>query len=206
LNTPVLKVIALLDKPSAHSMGVLPTVIESADGQLRISGFASARPYSLQQSELDELLSAKQALAVEPALPHPETDDPIIAAWIGRHFAKNAAQFGLPLPEFPEPSRAMLHGSFSLSTPALVVAKYCAWLQVAFKKAIATKNTGIATLMVQVFPDHELTRAALWYTASAADRIRELAWIVRLEQGAGRACSAAELEAQFQELCIRQLH
>ena len=58
-----------------------------------------------------------------------------------------------------------------------------------------------ARLMAQVFPDHELTRAALWYTAQERAKDNELRWFVRVDRDRGQGTTVAEMESKLRRLC-----
>ena len=197
-------VIALLDMPSGDSMGMLATVVKAPDGSLYVSG--ADAPREVPQASLDELIEHHQSLGLASAVDCSTLPDPVTALWIGREFSLRAAALDLPLPRAPDLARAELaQGSILLSSPAQVFALLDAWTSEAFTRAVRNKNNAIPLLMIQVLPDHALTRAALWYTADETGRAHELAWFLRLDRDVGKKSTAAGLEQEFKDACAKVL-
>jgi hypothetical protein len=202
--TQTRRVIALLDMPSADSMGMLATVVKTADGALFVSGMGT--PNEVPQASLDELIEHHQSLGLDPALDCADLPDPVVALWIGREFSQRAAALGLPVPTLPGLTRAELKaGSILLSSPAEVFTLLEAWTSAVFAMAVRQNLSAIALLMIQVLPDHALTRAALWYTADETGRAHELAWFLRLDRDVGKKNTAAALEQEFRAACAQVL-
>jgi hypothetical protein len=121
--------------------------------------------------------------------------------WFGRRFVKRSKELEVALPITSDALIEFTDGCAWLGEPVEVHARLLAWLDKAFRQSIKDSNVELAQLMAQVMPDHELTRAALWRTATKAEADRDLHWFARLERDAGRDGDPARLREQFAQLC-----
>lgn len=194
------RVVALLDTPSAESMGAVPIVLQN-DGSLSVSGLADSRSRMISDQELQELVSSRQAVRVSANLDTAAGTANPVAMWIGKQFASQARALDLPPPPLvSDDVIETVDGRAGLGHPEEVHARLTAWLEKAFRHAIESSSVKLARLMTQVMPDHELTRAALWNTAPKREKEKELEWFVRLERDAGRAADPQHLRQRFENL------
>jgi len=199
------ELIALLDPPANDSMGAVPVVTRESDGGMFVRGLAHSHRRPISLTELNELLSSRQAISTDPIpVDFPDNSNPV-AMWVGEAFAESANRLGMP----PAPARDHAitigrQGHAVIGSSDEIYARLEVWLERAFRKVIEGRNHSLASLMAQTLPNHPLTQAALWHSApSDAKRANELAWFRRLRIDAGKREEAQTLERQFEELCRR---
>jgi len=184
-------------------MGMLATVMKSAEGLLWVSG--TGTPGLVPQESLDELVEHHQSLGLGSPVPC-SLEDPVVALWIGREFEHRASALGLTLPKTTGlPHTDLPQGWIGLSSPSEVFALLERWTREAFAIAVGKRMSAVALLMTLVLPDHPLTRAALWYTADETGRAHELAWFLRIDRDVGKKSTAATLEQEFADACAKVL-
>lgn len=194
------KIVALLDKPSTHSMGAVPIVLRSESGTLMVSGMKGGlRP--IAEEDLRELVDSNQAMpAAGTVTSSPETN--LLAMWIGSDFASRAEMLQVSTsPIGPHDLFAATTGRFWLGPPEEVYVRLITWIEKAFRRVVASSNAELARLMIKVMPDHELTRAAVWFTTPKTARAELLEWYERIERDANRTADAAGLARRYQSLC-----
>lgn len=198
------RLVAMLDRPSEDSMGAVPVVIQGPGPELRVFGLARDRAGRFDKGDLAELIDRGQALELDIPVEEKCATGEVVAMWIGNKFQQRAAELQVPTPPLPASDLEAIQlpdGRAALGRPSDVHARLVAWLSKAFRRAVEQYSSPLARLMAQVFPDDELTRAALWHTAVEEDRDGELRWFTRLERDEGKSTTPAELERSFRELC-----
>jgi hypothetical protein len=182
-------------------MGAVPVVLEGQSHGLKVGGLTVRRERTIASAELDELLHFRQALATTADVNIETSVQDIIAMWFGKRFLEEAKALGVPAPITSERMIETAEGFAWLAPKPEVHARLLAWLERAFRQSIKHASAELARLMVQVMPDHELTRAAIWRTAPPHNAERELAWFARLERDAGRNSKPVSLRERFEQLC-----
>jgi hypothetical protein len=83
-------VLALLDRPSSNSMGMLGLIVRDPRGEMRTDGVVGSQAGSVSMAALRDLFASGQA--TEIAGPSVElANQPSAALWIGRDFGRAAA-------------------------------------------------------------------------------------------------------------------
>lgn len=194
----------MLDRPSADSMGAVPIVVQGSGRKLQVFGLAADRAGRFNEADLAELIDRGQAVRFDVPVEERWVTGEVVAMWIGNKFQERASALQVPTPPLSTSdveAIELAEGHAALGRPGDVHARLVVWLNKAFRQAVQQQSPALARLMAQVFPDHELTRAALWYTASEQDREAELRWFARLERDRGEPTTHAEMEAKFRRLC-----
>jgi len=176
-------ILALLDKPSRESFGMVPFVARFGDGNMYtvgLKGRSDGMPFTSVQ--LYELFHAGHALDVSAA--KAEVSGQIVkpvAGWLGRGFEEKFRTLGAPVPDLPA-ERFFLgdRGSFWIdNTPAMFM-RLLGWTVRTAKRAIRENNAEFADLMARALPDEPETQAAIWYTRSSQPAKDDyLAWQLR---------------------------
>jgi hypothetical protein len=60
------ELIALLDRPSTHSMGAVPFVSKESERDLVVHGLSSVRARPIADDDLQELVQSRQAIRIAP--------------------------------------------------------------------------------------------------------------------------------------------
>ena len=196
---------ALLDSPRSRTMGAVPFVSrDTATGTLRTNGFANrSMRRSVDEDELEELVSAKQASKVASELDLTSVLEVgnQVAFWVGHDFAAEAAELGMPLPLLDGDSSIVTERGFVRVLPAEeVYARIVTWTEQALRSVIRTRSPGVAELMRRVAHDSDVIRTAIWLTTANEKIERTLNWYTRLERDAGHRTSPGSLINRFQSL------
>ena len=197
--------LALLDRPSSRSFGMLAIIVRVAGtGRLLVSGLAGGvRPLTLpSHMTLQEFIDS-YCLDVAPmsiAVDHPEKSS--VAGWLGDAFLEECTRLQVPPPRTPMPPpyrhADMIRpdpadGVFWIEEPARLYTRLETWNRQAALIAFATGNPEVAELMGWCLPEHEETMAARWLTArTPIDRQRELAFCLRLHPELADSTAALE--------------
>jgi hypothetical protein len=193
------QIVALLDRPSPRSFGMVPFVERTADSTLYIRGLRGRPAQVMLDVDLDQLLKEHSALAVDITTTEPIAET-TVAGWIGAQFRDEARRIPPQVP-WSKCRRAADQGHFWLGDREAIHRTMEQWVKEAARDVFERRDAGLANLMIWVMPDSELTRAALWSTkATDKERQERLAWWLRLERDAGRAISEAEMTERFTRL------
>jgi len=179
---------ALLDRPSARSLGMLGLAVDFGDQVLRTEGVAGGQAGTLTVEELGELISAGHALKIDG--PEFQTGGYSQGAlWIGDQFASDADKYDLALPPLPEQaSGKSATGRYWIAPITQISQVIDSWLVRAFREVVHNPSEELAKLMSWALPEREETRAALWLTARDERlRSREVNWWVRLAKDHGQS-------------------
>ena len=186
-------IVALLDRPSAQSFGLLPLVTQSESGRLFTEGLLQPTDHEITIDTLEELVQSGHALRLSEPLRRPTSERPLAALWSGTTFESEANELSLPLP--PRASLPLLHqldtGTFCIMRGDHAYQLLDVWLQHAAIRALQDHDARVAKLMAWVLPDRDETRAALWCTAD--DSKAELAWFTKLLQDRGEVISSGQV-------------
>jgi hypothetical protein len=194
------RIVALLDKPSTHSMGAVPIVLRSESDTLIVSGMKGGhRP--IAEEDLRELISSNQAMPAAGTVTSSREPN-LLAMWIGSDFASRAEMLQVSTSAIgPSDLFAVAAGRFWLGPPEEVYVRLVTWIEKAFRRVVASSNAELARLMIKVMPDHELTRAAVWFTTPKTARAELLQWYVRIDRDANRTANPADLARRYESLC-----
>ena len=196
--TTAARVCALVDRPSARVMGMVPIVIASGD-TFRVSGVAARPAPVLDAAELHALLQEGHAVAVDAPLP--AHVGPLAAIWVGSAWLRSAYEVDAPIVPFELTHAAGDEGEFALVSPEAIYAGLDAWVRTALVRALERRSVGLARLMAAALPDRDETRAALWLTQAGPAAARELSWWARLSRDAGRPDDAEALRQRVAIAC-----
>jgi hypothetical protein len=183
------KVIALLDKPSSRSFGIVPLVVEDSSG-LRILGFQTqltslGKDFNLDN--LQQLIANNCALRVIDCFVDQELNDSTVALWLGNNFISQIKENCLELvPDIYFNSIKVEKGSFVV-LPSKAAYNYIeSWTKRAFKKykqhSTIEEKRELASLMGWALPSNVLTLAAVLDSTQHYEK--ELDWQLRTD-GAG---------------------
>jgi hypothetical protein len=194
--------IALLDKPSSSSFGMVPFVVRDHDGTLHVRGIRDRARSTLDQAALDELARSKSALLLPESVTLDQDRDDTVAGWLGFGFRHEVARLRAPEPRVPLLHDIEEHGGFWLDTAASVYQALDQWTREAAAEVFSgTGGAELAELMLWVLPERDETRAAVWHTRGPdSEKRRHLEWYTRLERDAGRSVSTEELEQRFRQV------
>lgn len=197
------QVCALVDRPSKKSMSMIGLLLEGPDGNITTTGFADGTPRQVTLDDYARLRTEGHLLQVTPFTPPAWAGEKMVALWVGSDFLGRADALGLPPPI--EPSKGAQHqteGSFWIDTPAATYAALEAWLERAFRRVVKERRQDVARLMAWVMPDHDLTRAALWWSApDAVAKEKELEWFARIERDRGAPVAPEAMAERLRALC-----
>lgn len=198
-------IVALLDKPSRRSFGLLPLVTQSESGTLLTEGLFQPSDHEITIDTLEELVHSGHALRLSQPVRRPSEEPLLVALWIGRTFESEANELSLPLP--PRSSLPLSHqlntGTFCFMRGDHAYQVLEVWLQHAARLALEDHDARIAKLMAWVLPDRDETRAALWGTAD--DPKVELAWFTKLLQDRGEVISSEQVADRLKRACTQIL-
>jgi adenylate kinase len=180
-------------------MGALPIVLRTQSGALEVKGLAKGRASSLTDDALQDLLKARQAMAVDYQFDRALQAHNVVAMWIGNRFLASSHDLRVSAPLPSDISMKLDAGQIWIGQALEVHARLLSWLEKAFRRVIESSSTELTKLMVQALPDHELTRAAIWRTAN--DQQRQLDWFARLDRDRGYATDPKALRTKFVQLC-----
>lgn len=193
------RIVALLDRPSPRSFGMVPFVERTADGTLHVHGLQGRRAQGMLDADLTQLLQQNSALALDHTVTEPITET-TVAGWVGVQFREEARRIPPQVP-WGKCRPATDQGHFWLGFREAVHRTMEQWVKEAARDVFERGDARLANLMIWVMPDSELTRAALWSTKTTEkERQERIAWWLRLERDAGRAVSEAELIERFTQL------
>lgn len=183
--------VALLDRPSEKSFGMVPILIhERESGSYIVYGLkGGATPLLLPGSmTVQDYVSGNCRNTASSAISFSVPPLGKVAGWIGSIFLDECRRLHAPVPEVPKD--ASVHkdnrdtqtpgGVFWIGNSSDVYARLEAWLYTAAVVACQRRCHETATLMNWCLPDRIETHAAIWYTApDQQHRERELNWLIR---------------------------
>jgi hypothetical protein len=186
------RIIALLDRPSPRSFGMVPFV-------LLARGFKGRPAWRLEARDVEELVLDRHALRVDATVPDP-IDDDTVAGWLGRQFLQEAGSIPAGVP-WERRRPAADDGHFWLAQRADLYQTLERWVHEAACDVFERDDARLAKLMIWVRPDSAVTRAALWSTKKTEEERKErIAWWVRLERDAGRPTTEAEMTERLRHI------
>lgn len=193
------RLIALLDRPSKESLGIVPLVLETTTGLILCGFKGGPRPLAAEKLREGEHLGSVLRVEGPEVSLGPEAQ--LAAGWLGHEFARKAQELGAPEIRTDELSlNTAEDGQYWFDRPERVVEFIDSWVIEAARIAIDTRSPDLAELMEQASPDHFDTCAALYATRTdEVQRREELEWIARLERDAGRPVEIDELERRLEE-------
>src|ERR1700683_2142443 len=114
------RAIALLDRPSPQSLGMLGLAVDYGHGELKTEGVVSPQPQIISNDELNDLISGRHALKIEG--PNIEAvESPRVALWIGDEFSTLAEKYDLTPPPLPKvASGRVVDGRYWIAEASLV--------------------------------------------------------------------------------------
>ncbi len=184
----IMEVVALLDKPSLKSFGMVSIIVRSEGRVLHVlDGSLHAQPIS--EESVAVLCCSGHAYDVSglgASVDGPPR--PLVAGWLGSEFLASVREVGAPVPEVPDAHFALKpHGSFWVGEPEVVFRTLKSWTVAAARRVFVERNAVLADLMEWVLPDEDETVAAVWWTRdSEEDRMRYLRLVKRVLHGRGR--------------------
>lgn len=195
------QVTAILDRPSAASLGMVGVVVTRSDGTSHTLGVLGSQGGKITDSELDDLIRGGHGIRVEPVTIDP-AESPTAALWIGTEFAELTERAGVPLPPIPQQAGGQVPaGRFWIAPARHVWRVLDSWILLAFRGVVERRDESLATLMTWAIPNRAETRAAQWLTSSTVGRTRDLEWWSRLERDQGHTQVTPDaLEATFSRL------
>jgi hypothetical protein len=185
-------ILALLDKPSPKSFGMVPVIVRcgicdlyALDGRVQL--------LSVDRVRIDELCASGHAYDVSALGASIEgAPRPLVAGWLGAEFLENARRLGAPEPPVTD-ARFVFepHGSFWVDAPQDVFGCLKRWTLAAARRVFIERNAALADLMAWALPDEQETIAAIWWTrGSDEDRKRYLRLAMRIREGRGQKLDA----------------
>jgi hypothetical protein len=194
------RIVALLDRPSPRSFGMVPFVERIADGTLRVHGLHGRPAQGMLDADLGQLLQEHSALALDVITTEPITET-TVAGWVGVQFRQEARRIPPQVPWGKCRPTTGQEGHFWLGFREAIHRTMEQWVKEAARDVFERGDANLAKQMIWVMPDSELTRAALWSTKTTEkERQERIAWWLRLERDAGRAASEAEVTERFTQL------
>lgn len=193
------ELVAILDAPKPSGMSMHGALLRDDSG-LVTAGLRSNRRVS--EEEYVELLDGGHILPVAGDLPLLLLGDELASAgvlWVGTDFAERAEHLGLAAPTEPR-AGTVSHdqGRFWFDLPPALFATTQHWLKNALRRLLATEQSALARLMVNVDATSDYTRAALLHTSD--DHQSDLRWFVRLDADAGLGTSSDLMRRRLESL------
>ena len=169
------RILALLDRPSARSFGMVPVAVE-IDDKVRVTGLSGGsrhRAQTLTIADVGDLVDSGHALRVSGGDKDREIDDSEVALWLGHGFEEEAEDLALPPPPRPGHGQRLAEGDFYLGRAAEMFVYLDQWVAFAFarfrEEDDPAKRTRIASLLRWALPSDRRTLAALWLSAPDSD-------------------------------------
>lgn len=177
-----MNVVALLDRPSSRSFGMVPFVVLDPAGSLHIYGLQGYPDKRTSSYELETLVQDRHAYAVT-ASQDTQLPQNAAAGWLGDIFAAevDGVPAGIPTAQLHRVEGA---GRFWIASRHDVQQVLDRWLEATAKVAFSSRGTReahrLARTMLWVAPDSSLTRAAVWATGTEKSKQASIAWWTRL--------------------------
>ena len=205
------KIVALLDRPSTHSFGIVPFII--ADGEAMkdatVIGFAKGpslvAPMISYGTSIEQFVTGQDCHDVRAANLVTFSEVPketLAAGWLGYAFEKKCRELGLPDPETASPTHGNAQGRFWIEPADKCFARLDRWVRTVASRTFKEKSRPIAELMAQCLPNNALTAAACWYTAEGEQRDLEL----RLALSRSRSKALTRRKMRFEFMAIVNYH
>ena len=169
------KVVALLEKPSTESFGMVGILVADNDHYVALG--LTRSPNLVTKKEYNKL--GGHIMPVEVRLPDSFTNP--TALWLGSEFYRKAKVLNSStLPDVDRWHRPIDSevGWFSFQEPAKAYQQLEDWVREAAPKGM--QNAEIAKMMRWTLPSHPITQAALYFTAE--DKQAELQWQMRMRR------------------------
>lgn len=210
------RLIALLDKPSIESFGMVPLLVRK-DGEERLyvyRGAKDAPPTTHSDREFRMMTHHMRVVEVRHIRFEEEPVDKV-AGWLGMAFLANSRRLGLPDPDvtgdyptyvFGAADQPLVsEGVFWFASPDDVFARLEIWLLFAAKEAFRRKSAEVAGLMHWCLPMRDETQAAIWYTAPDDKRHDLLTWSLRMFLPYERGLTREALKKRFEGIVVQYL-
>jgi hypothetical protein len=175
---PQCRAIALLDKPSSRSFGMVPYATDDGCGAVTVrglSGTSGHRGINTTRQEIETLVQYGHALRIDSEVPSDLITE-CSALWLGIEFTAQAAVLELLPEQLPSPSFSTAGGAYTIGPTSELYAHLDRWNRRAFlsyqSETILRDQRSIAELMRWCLPSSPETLATSW--ASADDKHREL--------------------------------
>jgi hypothetical protein len=167
------RLIALLDKPSRDSFGMVPVVVSDQDGRLDVLGLAADsrhRKAAFTRAAYDSLIAGGHALPVSTT----RTVEPqmtTVALWLGDDYEAEARANGLELPPLPLVPTPAEGGRFFLGTAndLFVYLEHTVRRAFVLAQRVDASRATLVDLMQRTLPQHQLTLAAALVNARDVD-------------------------------------
>ena len=188
-------IVALLDKPSSESFGMLGIIVNS-QGRYHTLGL----PKNGSVSKIEFEMLQGHILEVNGPLPKDLVNP--VALWLGSEFQTKATELKAPaLPTLNEHWRSPLEpnerrGKYTIKESAEAYKILDEWVTETAREALVRNDYDLAVLTRWTLPMHPATKAALYYAAPASEKKRELDWQLRTE----RKVSAEQLIQEHEKV------
>lgn len=192
-------IVALLDRPSPKSFGMVPFVEQTSDSEYIVHGLKNRPAMPLSEHDLDELIDHGSILPINQRV-EADIEKTTVAGWLGKDFKQKAVAIPSGIPE-ARLYQVVDQGQFWLADRDSVKGAQEDWVEKAARQVFENGDVDLAKLMIWVLPDHERTRAAIWHTKPTDNEKQErIAWWVRLERDAGHPITPAALTARLKSI------
>ena len=186
--------IALLDKPSEDSLGMVPAVVKESDKTIRVLGLAPTsahRAKGLHERDVKDLIAGGHALGIEDTHVKDRLADDTAALWLGHEFQDVATEVGVAFAPPPQRPVIAFKGKIFLLPSPVAYRHIEDWVVGAFKtfRSLLPRPIGggdvsdrprrlkIADLLSWALPERPEALAASW--AVSPDPEHELKWQIR---------------------------
>ena len=192
-------VVAIADRPSPKSFGVVPYIVRTDAGRLLVAGHPQAK---IDEDYLTSLynnpIGAHDVSMVGARIEAFERT--LVAGWLGDLFLSECARLGAALPDSTETWHAeAAEGRFWIGPRAEVNACRKRWVDAAARQVVRTESKDLADLMKWADPHCPEAEAAVWLTRPTEQaRDRELQWFSQIVSSLGeRRRTKAQIEAEI---------
>lgn len=198
-------IVAIADRPSPKSFGIVPFIARTDEGRLLVAGH--------RQTEIDE--DYLQWLYRNPIGAHDVSKAGarldafgrgLSAGWLGDLFLSDCARLGAAPPETPTTWRAEeAEGRFWIGPRADIIACRVRWIDAAARQVVRTGSKELADLMKWANPHCPEAEAAVWFTRpTEKERDRELQRFSQIVSSVGeRRRTKAQIEAEIRRTIAR---
>jgi hypothetical protein len=171
------RLIGLLERPNPKSFGMVAIIIREPGHEVpSVCGLAKASSWRHFADAKEAVFLLKtQGLDLSALdIDFEAKPDGMVACWFGTEFIDGCRVHGIPLPDIPDSvfgapeKNGVSPAKIWLASAAEAYAKLDDWLKKAAVLAVKRRSPEIARLMEWCLPDHEETKAALWYTSKNA--------------------------------------
>ena len=209
------KLIALLERPSEKSFGMVAIVVRTSNEPLPfVSGLSEASRWRTfaSQKEAEKLLHNQCGVVESCGITFSQRPVELLAGWLGTAFEENCHKENVPVPVIPDtaiiaplaPHDPEFLGRFWIGPPPEVYIHLDDWMKAVAPLAFKRRSREIARLMNWCLPLREESQAAVWYTTEDDEKRKR--WLrFNLQTNPKKGMTAKKLRRKFEGIVDKML-